>query len=51
MPAPRPLLVASENDHAHVVELLRDAGATKDIAMDGGTPFYIASQDGHAEVF
>ena len=34
-----------------VVRLLSDAGADKDIAMQGGaTPLFIASQSGHLEV-
>ena len=40
-----PLFVASWNGRLEVVRLLSDAGADKDIAMQGGaTPLFVASR-------
>ena len=45
------MLVASRNGHLEVVCLLSDAGADKDIAMQGdATSLLVASQSGHMEV-
>ena len=46
-----PWFIAPQQGHLEVVCLLSDAGADKDVAMQGGaTPLFIASQNGHLEV-
>ena len=45
------MFIAPQSGHLEVICLLSDAGADRDIAMQGGaTPLFIAFQNGHLEV-